>query len=814
MRSYNKLILSLGILLAMNVRADKIQEIQTNIDEIKKIVEKDIADNGYNKKVKNAWTNSNASKNADRLELIVDKGKETTGMYCWSNCSGNKNITVKNSGTIASDTKTLVGGADYIYIENKKDAIIGSKAAGGMGNQQAIGVWGTKAVYVKNDGIIENNDKLSVDNTGSISGTKLAIVNNGTIRNISNDSKIGWPPSKARPHDKSNNISIDGEEVFVLNNENGIIESVINNKAGNSGLALYISSYGAKKGLLVNKGIIRNKDKKSVAIYSDNMYIDATKGKIDGNVKLASKNLLDFQGNEIKGNIKISGNDNEIQVDESSVVGNVTSRPNNNNTLTINKGIKDLKKYKGFDHLNIKNAEMDTDADKDMLTFIESVNIDETSKVNLTSNGIKTKNLTNNGNVVVKKDFILDGNFNNENIIEFEEGKNQKLSITKNYTGKGSILLNIDNEKNDRVDIKGDASSETTLKLNNKITKKIEDRLLVETKSSTDNAFNLDPKSKVKGIFLYLLQKRNENNKDNWYLVQNINSIVGSYSSMSSSLNNIFNLRLEDRISKIEKDRNNLWVRTNYTKVNSSMEKLLLDMSSHRFLIQTGKDVYEYKANRVKGLIGVMGAYGLEKGQTTTTPVEKATTSPYMTNAISAGVYTNLETDFGFNLDAWGVYVLGFNKLEDKDMMLSHGPVLSLELGQEISFDDILFVTPQLQLIYQGIMTKDLEVSGTTIKNLSQHNLQTRVGTKIAFKAPNVTPYVEVNYINNLKPAGIEISGDKYYVSGNIHMGEIKAGLDNININERLKMWGNITTRFNPVYYMENKVELGLKYNF
>ncbi|MBS9784610.1 MAG: autotransporter outer membrane beta-barrel domain-containing protein [Oceanivirga sp.] len=740
-------------------------------------------------------------------------------MYCWSGCPVNKNITVKNSGTIVSETETLTGRADYVYIENKKGAVIGSSAAGGMGNQQPIGIKGFEAVYVKNDGIIQNNDKLSVDDTGSItSNKKLAVVNNGTIRNISNDSKIGWPPSKARPHNESDNISFRANDIYVLNNETGVIESVINNKAGRSGTALRVASYGDKKGIFKNKGIVRNKDKSKwrYAISSQNMYIDATEGKIDGNVYLDSKNTLDFEGNEIDGNIELDGHDNELKINEkSTVTGTVKSYSNTNNTLTVSKGIKNIEKYKGFDHLNINDAEINTEDDGEILTFTETVNINENSKVNLTTNKLRTRKLTNKGEIVVKQDFILYGNLKNENAIKFEDKSPTKtLTIDENYEGTGSILLNIDNEKNDKVNIEGDATGETTLKLNNKISKKIDDRLLIETNSSTDSAFKLGSKSKAKGIFLYLLEKRNENNKDNWYLVQNINSIVGSYASVGSAANNIFNLRLEDRISKIEKDRNNLWIRTNYTKVNSSMEKLPLDMSSHRFAIQTGKDVYEYKTNKIKGLVGVMGAYGLEKGQTTTKPVEKETTSPYMTNAISAGVYTNLETDFGFNLDAWGAYVLGFNKLEDKDMLLSHGPMLSLELGQEISFDDILFVTPQLQLTYQGVMTKDLVVEGTTIKNLGQHNLQTRVGTKIAFKAPNVTPYVEVNYINNLKPAGVEIEGEKYYISGNRHMGEIKAGLDNININDRLKMWGNITTRFNPVYYMENKVELGLKYNF
>ncbi|CAM3225996.1 autotransporter outer membrane beta-barrel domain-containing protein [Streptobacillus ratti] len=95
-------------------------------------------------------------------------------------------------------------------------------------------------------------------------------------------------------------------------------------------------------------------------------------------------------------------------------------------------------------------------------------------------------------------------------------------------------------------------------------------------------------------------------------------------------------------------------------------------------------------------------------------------------------------------------------------------------------------------------------------------NLRSRLGTNITMytDVSNVNPYVEFNWNYDVNLAGVKVSDAGYYYNANKNTFELKWGLRDVNLNNKLSVWLNVAHRFNEVGYRANGVDLGLLYKF
>ncbi|WP_155729962.1 autotransporter outer membrane beta-barrel domain-containing protein, partial [Streptobacillus moniliformis] len=76
----------------------------------------------------------------------------------------------------------------------------------------------------------------------------------------------------------------------------------------------------------------------------------------------------------------------------------------------------------------------------------------------------------------------------------------------------------------------------------------------------------------------------------------------------------------------------------------------------------------------------------------------------------------------------------------------------------------------------------------------------------------NINPYIEFNWIYDTRLVGVRVEKEEYLYNNNKNTFELKWGLREMNVNDRLSMWVNIVHRFNEAGYRANGVEAGMVY--
>ncbi len=717
-------ILLIFIFLNCNLFAlEHLSETETEINKVKTEIENDIADNGFNRIEKNA--NVAFSGDGTRLSLEIESGHENTGVYNWT-LEETPLVKIKNDGVINTNNGNpiRVMRPKYVYIEN--NGTITNSNLGGVGNQHTIVLEGgnTSKTYIKNTGIIENNnDPRDVDAT-IVADTNLGLDNYGKI--ISHNHKVAlYNYGK-----NSNIINRQGAEIISKNGK--AIDYTGAGNIVNEGKIKGDISTRALRGLIkfTNNGEIEGNITTFIVPVGGNAKINyKNRGIIKGNVTLGNTSsgglideygilgLFDTRTGKVEGDLFFGGGDQIAIVDDKTeITGSVEGNKYHNNKLIIHKGVSDLGKYEHFDNLELVGAEVETNNNLGD-SFGVSVNIDDKSKFSFSDGVLKSDYVKNDGEIIVKKDFILENGYENpatynnpqkklinKGTITFEDnGTAKTLTLQdKKYVGdNGTLKMNVSDNDNSLLKTKS-SSGTTKIVLNNKLTKKIDDNgiKLVENESSTSNAFYLDDASKENGSHIYdLIQK----NTYDWYLIELLNNKIGTYGIISNSAKELLNNRLEDRISIVNVKNNNIWVRPSYIRSNNLLDEFSVD--SNIYQVKVGSDIKHWEKQEYDIDLGVFGTFGgdVSLSKSNNNPRE----SKSNLNMLSAGVYSTIQNkEKGMTLDLWANYGLGLATLEkvagNKDKLITQGWAISGELNQDILLDKNLYLQYQGQAVYQG----------------------------------------------------------------------------------------------------------------
>lgn len=233
--------------------------------------------------------------------------------------------------------------------------------------------------------------------------------------------------------------------------------------------------------------------------------------------------------------------------------------------------------------------------------------------------------------------------------------------------------------------------------------------------------------------------------------------------------------------------------------------------------------------------LGVMGGYGYQK--TTTRNRLSGYSSNAKVSGYSAGLYgtwyQNGQDHSGLYLDSWALYNWFDNTIEGaglcREDYKSKGFSASIEGGYNFLAGTInglggvknnVFIRPQGQVIWSAVRANDhTEVNGTQVSGLGHGNTQTRLGLRLSLSpvdrqaSYSLEPFIEVNWLHNMKPYGVKMGGSSSFIEGSRNLGEIKVGLEG-RFNDKLSLWGSLGHQFGSDGYQETKGIAGLKYRF
>ncbi|WP_143604310.1 autotransporter domain-containing protein, partial [Streptobacillus ratti] len=499
-----------------------------------------------------------------------------------------------------------------------------------------------------------------------------------------------------------------------------------------------------------------------------------------------------------------------------NVTGTLDSSIGDNDTLRLigNGEVKDKNKFKDFEKINLQNSNWTFSNDE---YKVHNEILVENATLNINKATLETKNFVNDKtstiNALENSKVEVTDKFTNKGTISFLKNKKETdiFDIKGNYDGEhGKLLMRtyIEKNKSDMLKIDGTVTGKTGIEISNPnstLSKRFKGKLkLIETKDSTQDAFNLlNPEH---GIYRYKLELEN----NNWYLTQNYNkSVLGIITNSMDKIRNEYNLTYHDH-NKIEDSKNDrLWTKvsnitSNNILVDDKGDKINVDSNTTNIFMGYDIDERNVKDNRYR--YGVFGNIMYDRAKT------RDENKIGNSGIFGLGVYGTWNNKH-FYTDSWLNYTYSQNILETKDRLSYgiHGIKASVEVG---TGGDMYVGKSRIhanlyeQLIYSYITNPNVD----DIKSLNNSNLRSRLGTNIAMYTDisNVNPYVEFNWNYDVNLAGVKVSDAGYYYNANKNTFELKWGLRDVNLNNKLSVWLNVAHRFNEVGYRANGVDLGL----
>lgn len=559
-------------------------------------------------------------------------------------------------------------------------------------------------------------------------------------------------------------------------------------------------------------------------------------------INLSNHTFIDASNTENKIALKTEGNNSKINITDTAVIsGNVVA---SGNDTEIKMDLKNNSFLKGATHI-----------------------IAENNGTTYSGSMIKLK-LTDSKWLMTESSEITSLELNTGSTLELNASptnpliQGNTLKIQGEYIGNnGTIIFNSklesDDSIHDKLVVEGNTSGTTNVKVNNlggQGAQTIEGIELIQVNGQSQGDFKQAGRITA-GLYDYSLQRGATDKYNNWYLTSSpfddsdsstVRPEVGAYISNLSQANNMFDLRLFDRIGAIEqtntsnkefKPFSQVWMRNtgSYTSTKSANGQLKTD--SHNFAVQLGGDVVQWSSNETDlYLAGVMGGYGFSRNKTKNNRSDYTAKSDV--NGYSVGVYGTYFADsinkLGLYVDTWAQYNWFKNKINGQDIADekydSKGVTVSAESGynfllnatQNNNHTRNWYLQPKIQLTYFGLKMDDVtEENGTHVSGVGQNNLRTRIGLRGFLSQGNTNdnisqhfkPFVEINWINNSKNYGVLMDGESVSQQGTGNIGELKLGVDG-NLNNSMQVWFNLAQQAGGSGYHDTKGMLGIQYSF
>ncbi|WP_053007662.1 autotransporter outer membrane beta-barrel domain-containing protein [Pragia fontium] len=420
------------------------------------------------------------------------------------------------------------------------------------------------------------------------------------------------------------------------------------------------------------------------------------------------------------------------------------------------------------------------------LSAWNTISLNKGSELTLTGKGLFDSQRTGTLNIDasstlkladINNNKIVEGHVNNSGAINLaNKNAGETLNIAGNYTGNdGLIIMDVqlgeDNSPTDKLDITGDTSGTTLVRINNiggtgALTDKgIE---LIKVGGASDGTFKQDGRI-VAGAYDYFLNRGNTArgaDAKNWYLTSElppspppepqepiipppcdcvlppplppvtpkppvpapiVRPETGSYITNIATANRLFITRLHDRLGDTqytdiltgEKKVTSLWLRQvgGHNRARDSSGQL--KTQSNRYVVQLGGDIADWSHNGLdRWHLGLMAGYG--NSQSNTDSRVTGYTSRGTVSGYSAGIYgtwyANDEDKNGTYIDTWALYSWFKNTVKgdglNSEKYNSQGVTASIEAGYTFNLGQYdertrYFLQPKAQVIWMGIGADD-----------------------------------------------------------------------------------------------------------
>ncbi|PHI29031.1 autotransporter outer membrane beta-barrel domain-containing protein [Budvicia aquatica] len=453
--------------------------------------------------------------------------------------------------------------------------------------------------------------------------------------------------------------------------------------------------------------------------------------------------------------------------------------------------------------------------------------------------GVVTGNIDNQGNLILGHSLTGAGH--------------GKFIIDGNYTGSnnGAVIFNThldgDSSLTDRLVITGNASGNSKLIVLSARGEGAQTgdgiKLIDVQGSDSSGKFTLSGRA-VAGAYEYFLYQGAVSAPDDgdWYLRSSLNSLnpdpsiyrpeAGGYMANMAAAGNLFNLRLQDREGRAE--NSSLWLRQVGSRTKHRDDSGQLHTSTNSYVIQGGGEVFGTDTSDTGRVgVGLMVAYGKadsKSGSRTSGYKADSSIDGYSTGLYGTW-YQDAKTLNGAYVDSWVQYSWLDAQVNGQDKMKESynidGLSASVEAGYRLpiyqGLNGDVFITPQGQIIWNGITADDhTENGGTKVSSSGHDNVQTRLGVKVSRDGINdkdkatdklFTVYAEANWLHNSQQAGAILDGTEIKQSGSRNLGELKLGTEG-QLNQNLGLWTNVAQQLGDNGYSNTSVNLGVKVRF
>lgn len=315
---------------------------------------------------------------------------------------------------------------------------------------------------------------------------------------------------------------------------------------------------------------------------------------------------------------------------------------------------------------------------------------------------------------------------------------------------------------------------------------------------------------------------------------------VGSYNANIQAANTLFTLRMHDRGGETqyidaltgEQKTTSMWLRSvgGHQQIGDASGQLKTE--TNRYVMQLGGDLAQLSSNGNDRLhIGAMAGYG--NAQSKTDSKLTGFRSKGQVNGYSVGLYASWnqqpEARSGAYVDSWIQYGW-FNNSVSGEMMQSEsyrsqGITASVEGGYRFKLGEDgaknrYFIEPNAQIVSMNVKAKDLtESNGTRVSSKGNGNIQSRVGVRASMDSaaggskPQLTPWVEANWIGNSRDFGSTLNGVSQASQGAKNIGEVRIGVDS-QLKPNLNLWGSLGQQVGGSGYKDSSAAVGIKLSF